>query len=70
MIDIGLKYPSDISGLKRISKPGQRIYTKSKNIRGSRGKYSLIIVSTPKGIMIGSEARKNNIGGEIICEIW
>jgi len=70
IIDISLKYPSTISGLKRISKPGQRIYVGSKNIKGSKGKYGLVIVSTPKGIMVGTDARKMNVGGEIICEIW
>ena len=69
-IEIVLKYPSMISGLKRVSKPGQRIYAGSKEIKGSKGKYGLIIVSTPKGLMTGKEARRNKVGGEIICEIW
>ena len=69
-IEIILKYPTEMLGLKRISKPGQRIYAGSKEIRGSKGKYGLVIVSTPKGLMTGGEARKNKVGGEIICEIW
>ena len=69
-IEIVLKYPSEMLGLKRISKPGQRIYAGSKEIRGSKGKYGLVIVSTPKGLMTGGEARRNKVGGEIICEIW
>ncbi len=69
-IDMTLKYPSEISGLKRVSKPGQRIYTGSKEIKGTKGKYGLVIVSTPKGLMTGKDARRNKVGGEIICEIW
>ncbi|MBU2544846.1 30S ribosomal protein S8 [Patescibacteria group bacterium] len=69
-IDVTLKYPSEISGLKRVSKPGQRIYAGSKEIKGTKGKYGLVIVSTPKGLMTGKEARRNKVGGEIICEIW
>jgi len=59
-----------ISGLKRISKPGQRIYTGAKEIRRVRGGYGIAIISTPKGIMADKEARKKKLGGEIICEIW
>ena len=69
-IEITLKYPSVMLGLKRISKPGQRIYAGFKDIRGSKGKYGLVIVSTPKGLMTGIEARNNKLGGEVICEIW
>ncbi len=70
IIEITLKYPSVMLGLRRISKPGQRIYAGFKEIKGSRGKYGLVIVSTPKGIMTGMEARNNKLGGEVICEIW
>lgn len=59
-----------ISGLKRISKPGQKIYVKSKEIKQIRGGYRVAIISTPKGIMTGKEARKKKLGGEIICQIW
>ncbi len=59
-----------ISGLKRISKPGQRIYTGAKEIRRVRGGYGIAIISTPKGIMADKEARRKKLGGEIICEIW
>jgi len=70
IIEIVLKYPSDMIGLKRVSKPGQRIYAGAKEIRNTKGRYALLIVSTPKGLMTGREARKNKVGGEIICEIW
>ncbi len=70
-IEIELKYFPDkrpfISFLKKISKPGCRIYAGYKNLKPKRG---LLIVSTPKGIMTHKEARKLKIGGEIICEVY
>jgi len=69
-IEISLKYPAVISGLRRISKPGQRIYTSAKEIKPVRGGYGISIVSTPKGIMTNKEAKRKKLGGEIICEIW
>ncbi len=59
-----------ISGLKRISKPGQRIYIGAKEIRSVRGGYGISIISTPKGLMTNKEAKRKKLGGEIICEIW
>ena len=59
-----------ISGLKRISKSGQRIYLKTKEIKPVRGGYGMAIVSTSKGLMTDKQARKKKLGGEIICEIW
>ncbi len=74
IIEVGLKYESNgsplVSGIKRASKPSQRLYLKSRDIRKIRGGYGLAIVSTPKGLMTGKEARKSNLGGEIICEVW
>ncbi len=70
IVEISLKYPSTILGLKRVSRPGQRIYSGFKTIKSSKGKYGLVIISTPKGLMTDRDARKNKIGGEIICEIW
>lgn len=69
-IEITLKYPPVISGLKRISKPGQRIYTSAKDIKRVRGGYGIAIISTPKGLMTNKETRKQKLGGEILCEIW
>ncbi len=66
----GKKMKSVISGLKRISKPGQRIYTEAKEIKLVRGDYGVAIISTSKGLMTNKEARKRKLGGEIICEIW
>jgi len=61
---------SAISGLKRISKQGQRIYASNQKIRKVKGGYGIAIISTSKGIMTDKEARKNKLGGEILCEIW
>lgn len=80
ILEITLRYSKDestekninpvILGLKRVSKPGQRIYTEAKKIRTVRGGYGIAIISTSKGLMSDKEARKQNLGGEIICEIW
>ena len=73
IIKINLKYSEKkpvISGLKRISKPGQRIYTLAKNIKSVCSGYGIAIISNSKGLMTNKEARKRKLGGEIICEIW
>lgn len=59
-----------IRGLKKISKPSRRVYVKSKEIPIVRNGLGIAILSTPKGIMEGRQARKENIGGELICEVW
>lgn len=72
-IEITLKYENKIpviSGLKRISKPGQRIYLPAKKIKKVKGGYGIAIISTSKGLMTDKEARKQKLGGEVICEIW
>lgn len=72
-IEIALKYQEGapaISGLKRISKPGQRIYLDSKKIKKVKGGYGIAIISTSKGLMTNKEARKNKLGGEVLCEVW
>jgi len=72
-IEISLKYQDKnpaISGLVRVSKPGQRIYTKVKKIKKVKGGYGIAIISTSKGLMIDKEARTQKLGGEVICEIW
>ena len=73
IIKINLKYENGkpaISGLKRISKPGQRTYVPVKKIKQVVGGYGIAIISTPKGLMTGKEARKQKVGGEVICEVW
>jgi len=59
-----------ISGIRKISKSGQRIYTGAKDIRPVRSGYGISILSTSKGLMAGKEAKKQKLGGEIICEVW
>lgn len=73
IIEITLKYDNKIpviSGLKRISSPGQRIYISVKKIKKVRSGYGMSVISTSKGLMANKEARKNKLGGEVICEIW
>ena len=56
--------------IKRISKSGKRIYKKSTELKPVRQGYGKLIISTSKGLMTDAEARKNKLGGEVICEIW
>lgn len=73
IIEITLKYSDDapaISGLRRVSKPGQRIYSDWKKIKRVKGGYGMAIISTSKGLMTNREARKNKLGGEMVCEVW
>lgn len=70
---ITLKYKknqSAIVGIKRVSKPGLRVYVKSDEIPAILSGYGTVIISTSKGLMTGTEARKENVGGEIIAYIW
>ena len=59
-----------INQLKRISKPGKREYIKAKDIRPVLAGRGINIISTSKGLMTGKEAKKKELGGEILCEIW
>ena len=59
-----------ISGIRKISKPGQRIYLNSIQIKKVKGGYGMAIISTSKGIINDQQARKQKIGGEVICEVW
>ena len=59
-----------ITGIQRISKPGQRIYSTRTEIPKVLGGIGTTIVSTSKGLMTDREARKNKVGGEIVCQIW
>jgi len=73
IIEVALKYTDGspaISGLNIISKPGQRTYVQSKNIKTVRGGYGIAVISTSKGLMTNKEAKKEKVGGELICEIW
>ena len=59
-----------IRGIKRISRPGLRKYVGNKETAGSRVGQQTLILSTPQGVIAGSEARKRGIGGEVLCSIW
>lgn len=59
-----------VSGVRLVSRPSRHIYTKASAIRPVRSGYGLAVVSTPKGIMSGAAARKENVGGEVMFEIW
>ncbi len=59
-----------ISGIKRISKPGQRVYIKKDKVSKVLNGCGISVVSTSKGVMTNAEAKKSDLGGEIICEIW
>lgn len=59
-----------IQGLKRVSRPGLRVYVKSQKIPRILNGIGITILSTSKGVKSGEVARKNNIGGEILCNVW
>ena len=59
-----------ISGIKRISRPGQRVYIKKDKVSKVLNGCGISVISTSKGVMTNVEARKNNLGGEIVCEVW
>lgn len=72
-IIITLKYKDKtplITGLKKVSTPGQPVYVGVKDIELVKSGYGTSIVSTSQGLMTGKEARKKNLGGELICKIW
>ena len=72
-IKIDLKYHNGtpvIKKIKRISKPGIRVYSKIKELPKPFGGLGISILSTPKGIMSDQQARANNVGGEVLCEVF
>ena len=73
-INVELKYGNNdekvISGIKRISKPGLRVYAKSTEIPRVLGGLGVAVISTSKGIMTDREARKEQVGGEVLCYVW
>jgi len=73
-LEVGLKYTVAgeplIQGVKRISKPGRRLYKSVKEIMPVRYGHGALILSTPKGILTDKEARKEKVGGEAMFEIW
>ena len=73
-LTLTLKYAENkervITGLKRISKPGLRVYAGASEIHKVLNGLGIAIISTPKGVMTDKLARKNNVGGEVIAYIW
>jgi small subunit ribosomal protein S8 len=69
-----LKYLKDqekvITGLKRISKPGRRVYVDKTEIPRVMGGYGIAILSTSKGIMTDENCRREGVGGEVLCNVW
>ena len=59
-----------VSGLKRISKPGLRVYARKTEIPRVLGGLGLVVLSTSRGVMTGQQARKLNLGGEVLCYVW
>ena len=74
LLRVYLKYGNGseaaISNLNRISKPGCRVYVGRTEIPRVLGGLGINILTTPKGVMTGRDARKNGVGGEILCEVW
>jgi len=74
VISVRLKYTDDrrsaISGLRRVSRPGQRHYAPAGGIRKVQGGMGTSIVSTSTGVMTGHEARRAGVGGEVVAEVW
>ena len=73
-LTITLKYTPDrkrtISGVKRVSKPGLRVYSKATDVPRVLGGMGISILSTNQGLMTDREARKRRVGGEILCQVW
>lgn len=59
-----------IKTMKRISKPGRRVYKSSNEIQPVRGGFGIGIISTSQGLMTDEEARRRNLGGEVLCKVW
>ena len=74
VIRVTLKYTDDrrsaISGLRRVSRPGQRHYAGKAGIRKVQGGMGTSIVSTSRGVMTGHQAREQGVGGEVVAEVW
>ena len=74
MMRIALKYGSNkervITGIKRISKPGLRVYCKKDEVPRVLNGLGVAVISTSKGIVVDREARKMGLGGEVLCYVW
>ena len=64
------KNQSALSGLERVSKPGLRVYVGRKEIPRVYGGLGIAVLSTPRGVMTGQQARRQGVGGELLCYVW
>lgn len=73
-IEVELLYAADgrsmLSGLKRVSRPGLRVYVQQREIPRPYGGLGMAILTTPRGVMTGQRARRENVGGEVLCFVW
>lgn len=74
LIEVILMYDAQgmpkVTGLRRISSPGRRIYKGFREIHSVKNGFGVALYSTPKGILLDKDARKEKVGGEVLCEIW
>jgi small subunit ribosomal protein S8 len=74
LLRLHLRYDEDrkpvITGLRRVSKPGRRMFSGSKEIPWVQGGLGVAILTTPRGIMTGRDARRAGVGGEVLCYVW
>ncbi len=73
-LTVRLRYDSDrqrvLQGIQRVSKPGYRVYSAARDIKRVRGGLGVTIVSTSSGVMTDRDARRRNVGGEVLCRVW
>ncbi len=74
MMTIAIRYRDDgrmmVDSIRRVSKPGRRVYVGAKEIPLVRKGLGMVVLSTPKGVMCDRDAREAKLGGEVICEVW
>jgi small subunit ribosomal protein S8 len=74
LVEVSLLYDAQgapkIVGVKRVSSPGRRVYKGSRDIYPIRNGAGVALYSTPKGVLLDKDARKEKVGGEVLCEIW
>lgn len=80
MIEVGIQYEvparagdvrePKLRGAERVSRPSRRMYIGAQELRPVRQGHGMLVLSTPKGILTGEAARKEHVGGEILCKIW
>ena len=74
VLEVEMKYTADrdrtISGIRRVSKPGLRVYTKADKLPRVLGGLGVAVLSTSQGLMTDREARQRRVGGEVLCQVW